>query len=182
VNLLLSVMSGPFSKFELEKITGNAVGLRFLWYTFLDDARDPFCSLCDLITEGKGFCTSGSVSQQRIAASSLFASFAGMTLHEEELPLNVAISFCDIGAGLQAITEKWSAYRTDQLLSVALLLDLSGEGSVSYEDFLSFIQLANDSLQQDPLHSRDCFLTFYDCLIERIRGSLQGKKKVETSS
>ena len=181
MNLFFNIMSEPFSKFDLEKITGTAVGLRFLWYTFLDDAREPFCSLCDLITEGKGFCTTGSLSQQRIASSSLFASFAGMTLDEEELPLNVAISFSDIGAGLQTITEEWSAYTTDQLLSVALLLDLSGEGSVSYEDFLSFIQLANDSLQQDPLHSQDCFLTFYDCLMERIRGSLQGKKRNETS-
>ena len=175
-------MSEPFSKVELEKMAGSAMGLRFLWYTFLDDARDPFCSLCYLITEGKGFCTSGSQSQQRIAASSLFASFAGMTLDEEELPLNVAISFSDISAGLQAITEKWSAYTADQLLTVALLLDLSGEGSVSYEDFLSFIQLANDSLQQDPSHSQDCFLTFYDCLIERIRGSLQGTIRNEISA
>lgn len=171
-------MSKPFARHELERIISDAEGLRFIWYAFLDDAREPFHLLCELITCGKGFCSPASPSQQRIAASTLFASFAGIKLREEELPLNVAISFSDIGAGLQAITEKWSTFTSDQLLSVALLLDLSGEGSVSYEDFLNFIQLANDSLQQDPLHSEDCFLTFYDCLIERIRGSLQGKQTI----
>jgi hypothetical protein len=171
-------MSKPFARHELERIISDEEGLRFIWYAFLDDAREPFHRLCDLTTCGKGFCSPASSSQQRIAASCLFASFAGIKLSEEELPLNVAISFTDIAAGLQTISESWSAFTPDQLLSVSLLLDLSGEGSVSYEDFLSFVQLANDSLQQDPSHSEECFLTFYDCLIERIRGSLQGKKLI----
>lgn len=170
-------MSELFSRVELQVIAKNYEGLRFLWYTALDEAREPFHGLCDLITSGKGFCVPATLAQQGIAASCLFASFAGMDLGEEELPLNVAMSFADIGAGLQTMSEKWSSYSLDQLLSVALLLDLSGEGSVSYEDFLSFIQLANDSLQQDPNHSEECFFTFYECLVERMRGSLHGNIK-----
>lgn len=171
-------MLKSFSRPELEKIIENPEGVRFIWYTFLDDARDPFHDLCDLLTRGKGFCDPSSMSQKRNAVSQLFASFAGITLNQinqEELPINSAISFADVTAGLQTITEKWSEYSSDVLQSVSLLLDLSGEGSVSYEDFLNFTQLANDSLRQDPENPRVCFDTFYDCLRERIRGSLVGK-------
>ena len=164
-----------FSKPELERIIENPEGVRFLWFSFLDDALEQFHSLCELLSKGKGFCD-GSVEQRKSAVRRLFASFAGITLNNEELPLNVAISYVDVAAGLQTLTEKWSEYSSDVLLSVSLLLDLSGEGSVSYEDFLRFSQLANESLNQDPDNPRECIDTFYDCLRDRIRESISGKK------
>ena len=167
-------MSKPFTRADIERITDSPEGLRFLWYTFLDDSREPFHDLCYLLSKGKGFAEPSSPAQRRNATGCLFASFAGIKLEEEELPPNVAISISDVSAGLQTISEKWSEYSLEQLLSVSLLLDLSGEGSVSYEDFLNFAQLSNDSLKQDPYDTRNSFGTYYDCLRERIRGSLTG--------
>ena len=169
-------MSVSMLRSEVLQIARNPEGLRFIWLAFLDNAREPFYNLCDLISRGKCFSGPASTSQRKSAAGRLFASFAGILLNQEELPLNVAISFPDICAGLQTLSEKWSQYTFDELLSVALLLDLSGEGSVSYEDFLNFVNLANDSLKQDPKKHRECFDTLYDCLAERIRGSLSGTK------
>ena len=171
---LSHTMSISLLRSEVLHIGRNPEGLRFIWLALLDNAREPFYNLCDLISRGKSFCEPASTIQRKSAAGRLFASFAGILLNQEELPQNVAISFPDICAGLQTISERWSEYTSDELLSVALLLDLSGEGSVSYEDFLNFVNLANESLKQNPQKSRECFDTLYDCLTERIRGSLSG--------
>ena len=168
------IMSETFWRSEIVKIVENPDGYRLIWLAFLDNARQPFYELCDLLSRGDGFSEAASITERKSAAGCLFASFAGIFLNQEELPINVAISFEDVCAGLQTISESWSKFTADELLTVALLLDLSSEGSVSHEDFLNFINLANDSLKQDPQKSRECFDTLYDCLTERIRGSITG--------
>jgi hypothetical protein len=108
-------MATAFKNLELQKIVENQnEGQRFLWFTLLDNAREPFHNLCALLSRGKGFCAPASILQRKKAAGQLFASFAGIILtNEEELPLNVAISFrlfvyinSDVSVGYKSVTKK----------------------------------------------------------------------------
>ena len=136
--------------------------VKWIRYHFLaEKGRIPFHHLCQTLCD---------LPDQQ-AAAHLFASFAGLTLApNEELPLNVAISYSDVANGLQQQPSSSSMECSEEdYLTTAILIDLSGEGSVSFEDFISFMQLAHDALEQDPSNARTCFNTFYDCLKERLR-------------
>ena len=151
---------------ELETFISNVGDIndtvKWIRYHFLaEKGRIPFHHLCHTLCH---------LPDQQ-AAAHLFASFADIALAPtEELPLNVAISYSDVANGLQQQPSSSSMECTEEdYLTTAILMDLSGEGSVSFEDFISFMQLARDALEQDPSNARTCFNTFYDCLKERLR-------------
>ena len=151
---------------ELETFISKAEDIndtvKWIRYHFLaEKGRIPFHHLCHTLCH---------LPDQQ-AATHLFASFAGLTLAPtEELPLNVALSYSDVANGLQQQPSSSSMECTEEdYLTTAILIDLSSEGSVSFEDFISFMQLAHDALEQDPSNARTCFNTFYDCLKERLR-------------
>jgi hypothetical protein len=57
-----------FKNLEVQKIVENQnEGQRFLWFTFLDNAREPFHNLCALLSRGKGFCAPASILQRKKA-------------------------------------------------------------------------------------------------------------------
>jgi hypothetical protein len=167
---------------EIDGIVSTPYGLVNINYILLDDAREVFHSVCGIYTRGRNL-SSPNFKVRREAFIRLFESFQvdarnGPVTTRSKPKLNV-LSYSDVANGLRTLGRRWSIYSTDELLSVAILMDVGGHGCFTFEEFFKFSQIVSDSLKQEPANSVKCFDVLFECLKERMKQQHDGLRARE---
>lgn len=102
---------------------------------FVVNCRDSFHDLCELITRNRK-----NKKRKRAWQYDLFARFAGIDIRKcTELELEcLCIPYVVFIKRLKRLTSRWSAVPYDDLIMLALLLDIDSDGYITWMDFMSF--------------------------------------------
>jgi hypothetical protein len=104
--------------------------------------QEAFQALCSILTRGKNLC-SPTKRQKRKANGVYFAALAGLQLDSTKAKTHLVngrtrIGLLELAAGMAKQSARWLAMTPDEILSVVILIDQGGHGSMSWGEFYDF--------------------------------------------
>ena len=89
-----------FLSSDIDSLIYNcAEGIKLIRFSLLTNVKDPFHSICALVSSFPS-----SPNARKTSVKQLFASFAGIIIsRKKELPLNVAIPYIELANGMYRI-------------------------------------------------------------------------------
>ena len=159
-----------FRRDEIDQMYENPLCLRKVREAFLYNGSDAFQNFCSIVTRGKE-SASPSRRRRREAYMEIFAALAGLSaskIYAENIDIeSVTASFDDIAIGLKSLSDRWLTYSSDELYSLAFLMDINEKGSVSWTDFFEFMLGIHEALAEDYRQNpAKVFESLYDDLKE----------------
>lgn len=80
--------------------------------------------------------------------------------------------YIKISDGLRNLGNKFGNCSTEELLDLAVLLDINGRGTIVLSDFILFCSVVDESLAQNPTNGRRAFSELYTDLREALSNSI----------
>ena len=159
-----------FRKQEIDQMYENPLCMRKVREAFLYNGSDAFQNYCSIVSRGK---ESSSPSRRRRveAYMEIFAALAGLSaskIYAENINLGtLSASFDDIAIGLRSLSDRWLTYSSDELYSLAFMMDINEKGSVCWTDFFDFMLGIHEALAEDyKQNPAKVFESLYDDLKE----------------
>jgi hypothetical protein len=156
-----------FNSAEIESIVGTPLGLINLNPLFIDDAREPFHSFCGILTRGKEM-SNPNIKRKRDALLLMFDDFSQNKKLSPKMSKNQKLSYLELTDGFRRLGKRWTFYSPDELLTLAVLMDLENKGYFTFEDFFNFAFIVTESWKQGKADPTKCFDVLFECLRERL--------------
>ena len=159
-----------FRKEEIDQMYENPLCLRKVREAFLYNGSDAFHNYCSIVSRGKE-SASPSRRRRREAYMEIFAALAGLSaskIYAENIDIEtLTASFDDIAIGLKSLSDRWLTYSSDELYSLAFMMDINERGSVCWTDFFDFMLGIHEALAEDYRQNpAKVFESLYDDLKE----------------
>lgn len=156
-----------FSYSEINSFVTSLGSLMKLKNLFFLQTLEPLLAFCSILTRGKE-TSSPSKKRRRAAYVDIFAKLNGFSasfIYVNKIDIEeISISLNDLAIGLTSLSTSMNNFSTDEIYSLALLIDVDCKGSISWTDFYDFAQGVEESLRVDPTQPKKCFALLYSDL------------------
>lgn len=175
----------------------KSAGLKFsqIVRMFTSPSPTAFQYLCSLIT--KGIASSPKRLRKRESIQELFVTLYKNYLATSASPkrgkfpkddLNaqdIYLSYMQISIGLRTFSPRIAACSLDELLTLPFLIDIDGDGLITWEDFYAFCTLCDEAQRNHVNNAKHCFeYLFADLLNEKSKDTSKSAilKKISDSA
>lgn len=169
---------------EGEMLMLKSAGLTFSQIVglFTSGSSTAFQCFCSLIT--RGIASSPNRTRKRSSLQELFVTLRGNSEVRRTSPTQVKLgkretkaedifmSYMQMSRGLQFFSPRIVACPIDEILTLPLLVDIDGDGLVSWDDFYAFCTLCDEAQYNHVSNPKHCFeCLFIDLINEKIKNT-----------
>jgi hypothetical protein len=169
---------------EGEMLMLKSAGLTFSQIVGLFTSRSStaFQCFCSLIT--RGIASSPNRTRKRSALEELFVTLQRNSEAIRTSPMQVKLgkretkaehifmSYMQLSKGLQSFTPRIVACPHDEIMTLPLLVDIDGDGIISWNDFYAFCTLCDEAQHNHVSNPKYCFeCLFFELINEKIKNT-----------